>query len=797
MSDYPLSISLFEHLRAHFGERFPVIRCTKMTLVHLSHTLEDIVLRERIPALLFTGFQESGHWRKETARYRALADVAQQVCIFAGRMPPEDSHERTLHVRLVGDDPLRQEWFLCILSERMSVVLCGQDQAVPAAEEALRQFDTLWTFDPDAINEVLDLLERVIGHYRPERLSSLQEARRALPPIQPDPRLVTELTRQMIEFEEILNRQAQEEIQERIRVQADLRRRLAQRAVVAEISQFALAGQKPERLIQRMVDQVADLFRCDYCVYYEYQEAENVFQRWYSVGSKSFWGERIPAQALAPYISLTYEGDRYLTYTGEAGEDPLLGAFNGLTGKIQRALVSVPGRNAMHGILILGIHGDSSEQLPQESHFLNTLTNVYSLYLERYEFEVNLQQAYADLRATNSQLERASRAKDEFLAAMSHELRTPLNAILGLTEAMIEEVYGFINDRQHTSLQNIHESGQHLLSLINDILDISKIEAGKYTLELDMLDVESICQASLRLIRQGAQRKRLNLSLEIEPKARMVYADPRALKQILVNLLSNATKFTPEGGRIGLRVQTSSEQGQITFAVWDEGIGIAEEDLSRLFKPFVQLDSSLAREYSGTGLGLSLLHRLVTLHQGSVRVESSPGQGSTFSITLPWDDSLTYAQPIRSESIPNLPQPPSAQKDVDSSAPHGRQILLVEDNKTNVLMFSDFLQTLGYDVLVAWNGQEALNLVRSFLPDLILTDIQMPGLDGIEVIRRLRQNRTLETIPIVAVTSLAMPGDKQRCLDAGADYYLSKPVSLKQLRQLLRGQLTRAGLRER
>jgi signal transduction histidine kinase/DICT domain-containing protein/ActR/RegA family two-component response regulator len=763
-----------------------------MTLVHLSHALEDIVLRERIPALLFTGFQESGHWRKETARYRALAEVAQQVCIFAGRMPPEDSNERTLHVRLMGDDPLRQEWFLCILSERMSVVLCGQDQAVPAGEEALRQFDTLWTFDPEAINEVLDLMEQVIGHYRPERLAPLQEARRTLPPIQPDPKLVTELTRQMIEFEEILNRKAQEEIQERTRIQADLRQRLAQRAVIAELSQLALTGQQPEQMIRHMVEQVAQIFGCDYSAYYEYKDEEDVFQLWYAVGKQPLWSERIPAQDLS--LPSTPEANRYLLYTGDGAEDPLLRGIEKVEGDIQRALVSVPGRNAIHGLLLLGIRNLEPRRLPQESHFLNTVTNVYTLYLERYEFEMNLQKAYADLRATNSELERASRAKDEFLAAMSHELRTPLNAILGLTEAMIEEVYGFINDRQHTSLHNIHESGQHLLSLINDILDISKIEAGKYTIEADMLDVESICQASLRLIRQNAQRKGLKMSLEIDPQASMVYADPRAMKQILVNLLSNAAKFTPEGGKFGLKVQASPEKAQITFAVWDEGIGIAEEDLPRLFKPFVQLDSSLAREYSGTGLGLSLLHRLVTLHQGSVAVESRPGQGSTFSFTLPWSEAVRY--PLPNGGTPQWPSPDSrpAQDDSQSAGADGRQVLLVEDNKINVLMFSDFLRTLGYQVVVAWNGHEALDLVRSFLPDLILMDIQMPGLDGMEAIRRLRMNKILEQIPIIAVTSLAMPGDKQRCLDAGADYYMSKPVSLKQLRHLLMGYPTRAGL---
>jgi len=200
-----LPLSLFELVRAEAGQTILPLRCTKATLVHVSHTLEDIVLRNQLPALLFTGFQESSHWREETERYRALAEVAQQVCIFAGGNLPPESSASQLHVTLRGDDPLRQEWFVVILSERFAVILCGQDQHAPAQEEALRQFDTLWSFDPPLINRVLDRLEEVIANYRPERLAALQQARRTYPPIVPDPVLVTEFTSEIIRFEEHLH----------------------------------------------------------------------------------------------------------------------------------------------------------------------------------------------------------------------------------------------------------------------------------------------------------------------------------------------------------------------------------------------------------------------------------------------------------------------------------------------------------------------------------------------------------------------------------------------------------------
>jgi signal transduction histidine kinase len=201
----PLPLSLFALLREQFGENLPLLRCTKATLVHLSHTIEDLVLANRLPALLFTGFQESSHWRKETERYRALAEVAQQVCIFAGGNLPPESSASQLHVVLGGDDPLRQEWFLALLSEEFAVLLCGQDQHIGAKSEALRQFDTIFTFDPQVIDQVLDRLEQVIGQYRPERLAQLQAARRTFPPSTPKPEIISHFTREMIRFEEQLH----------------------------------------------------------------------------------------------------------------------------------------------------------------------------------------------------------------------------------------------------------------------------------------------------------------------------------------------------------------------------------------------------------------------------------------------------------------------------------------------------------------------------------------------------------------------------------------------------------------
>ena len=523
----------------------------------------------------------------------------------------------------------------------------------------------------------------------------------------------------------------------------------------------------------------------------------------------------------------------------------------------------------------------------------------------------------ADLSIANAELARANRMKDEFLASMSHELRTPLTAILGVSEALQENVYGPMNENQLKSLRTVEESGRHLLALINDILDVSKIEADELKLEIEQVFVKSICQSSLQLIKQNAQKKRLRVSSSIDSAVTTLQADQRRLKQILVNLLSNAVKFTPEGGEIGLEVVGDVEQEAVRFIVWDTGIGIPQKQMPRLFQPFVQLNSSLSRQYTGTGLGLALVHRLVDMHSGSVLVESEVGKGSRFTVSLPWsgstetvkmveevelggtdalelspvnralivDDSRSAAEQVarylaelgvdsvvhdRGEGavdraldvqpdliILNILLPDltgwdvltqlkaeplthdipviiissmdDRQRGLELGAaeylvkPISRQqfqqrlsevlpvqatesaalveivdegsgteeplILLAEDNENSINTVSDYLLAAGYRVIVARDGKEVVQRAREEGPDLILMDIQMSGMDGLEAIRRIRGNADLADVPIIALTALAMPGDCERCLEAGANDYISKPFSLKGLARTIRAHL--------
>lgn len=373
-----------------------------------------------------------------------------------------------------------------------------------------------------------------------------------------------------------------------------------------------------------------------------------------------------------------------------------------------------------------------------------------------------------------TELERALRAKDEFLASMSHELRTPLNAILGLSESLAEHVAGPLNEKQQRYVKTISESGNHLLSLINDILDLARIESGQVVLNISEVDLQQVCQASLRMINQMAHKKEQEVTLEIEDGIDFIWVDERRLKQILVNLLSNAVKFTPAGGKLGLQVKGSLKEKSVMFIVWDNGIGISENDLKRLFQPFVQLNSSLSREAPGTGLGLALVAQMARLHGGSVRVESQVDEGSRFIVTLPWEPAIATDAELRMKSTGKF-------RAIRPEAKDRPIILLIEDTKEATAMVTDYLQMAGYQVLTAREALTGMELAKRTRPDLILMDIHLPGMDGLEATRRLRADPDFRTLPIIALTALAMPGDRERCLAAGATDYVTKPVSLKKL----------------
>jgi len=391
-------------------------------------------------------------------------------------------------------------------------------------------------------------------------------------------------------------------------------------------------------------------------------------------------------------------------------------------------------------------------------------------------------QVEEQLQQTNAALARATRLKDEFLANMSHELRTPLNAILGMTEILLEEVFGILNEPQTKLLRTADSSAHHLLSLINDILDVAKIESGQIQLECTSIPVEMLCASSIAFIKEQAVKKSIQLETKFSLNLPNLFVDQRRICQVLINLLTNAVKFTLEGGKVTLAVSRLSgskdiaQQNYLRIAVIDTGIGISPENISKLFQPFVQIDSALNRQYTGTGLGLALVKQIVELHGGQVGLTSQLGVGSCFTIDLPCEP---MAIPDPESTIPTIPNQSIAPRIPLSHSSH--LILLAEDNQANIDTLKTYLEFKGYRLLLAKNGQEAIKQAQAEHPDLILMDIQMPGMDGIEAIQHIRRDVNLVNVPIIAVTALAMTGDRERCLAAGANDYLSKPFKLKEL----------------
>jgi PAS domain S-box-containing protein len=390
--------------------------------------------------------------------------------------------------------------------------------------------------------------------------------------------------------------------------------------------------------------------------------------------------------------------------------------------------------------------------------------------------------AEAQLQKINEKLLHATKLKDEFLANMSHELRTPLNSILGMTEGLQEGVFGSVNEQQIKALQTVERSGTHLLELINDILDVAKIESGQIEFDYTLVSVSYLCQSSLAFVKQQAMKKRIHLEIELPQNLPDILVDERRIRQVLINLLNNAVKFTLEGGHIILEVTQLppspdfSLERFLRIAVIDTGIGIAPENIKKLFQPFIQIDSALNRQYAGTGLGLTLVKQITELHGGRVGLTSELGVGSCFMIDLPYkSDSLEIAIDKQTSTTPTLISP------LTNQAIPNPLILIADDNEANISTVSNYLEAKGYRLLVARNGKEAVDLATAQYPDLILMDIQMPVMDGLEATKQIRLDPKLINIPIIALTALAMTGDREKCLEVGVNEYLTKPFKLKVL----------------
>lgn len=469
-----------------------------------------------------------------------------------------------------------------------------------------------------------------------------------------------------------------------------------------------------------------------------------------------------------------------------------------IRGRLLGAVLMTTGICGTHfiGLAGLTIVPDGSIVIPQDTlvivWFAIALTTVVLLILGLGivgnlvdQHIQDIEATKRDLEATAGLAESANRAKSEFIATMSHELRTPLNAVIGFSEMMMHEVFGPLGHQNYKEYAtDIHDSGSHLLEVINDILDISKAEAGALTLTEGTVDCQQLIVASCRLLRPRLEKSELNLSIMIPDRMPLLRADARMVKQIILNLLTNAVKFTPPLGSIGVEVTADRETGFV-IAISDTGVGIAKGDLDRVRQPFVQVDSALNRRHEGTGLGLSLVDMMMRQHGGFLELNSEQGKGTTARVLFPatrmvWSvahvgDAIAAVDfsSASKMSASEVAMPLAAKPAGTSDKP---RLLVVEDDGDLRDLLRRMLERAGFDTVGAGNGREALLQLNVEQIDLLITDIAMPEMDGVELMRVVKRDRP--DLPIIALSGVEDVMEYRRiAAHLGARVALRKPVN--------------------
>ena len=536
---------------------------------------------------------------------------------------------------------------------------------------------------------------------------------------------------------------------------AELGRKVDQLEALAEVGEAISSTLVADEVLTTIVTHAVELSDTDGGSLMEFDEATGLFRVRTAYGTSADVIDALRGAEI--HIDRTWVGRA--ASTREVLQIPDLDAEPGpldphlavLHGSGWRSLVAIPLVRPDRVVGALVVRRKSTGSFSDET------CDLLTAFASQSAVALTNARLYQQLEQQSVALAEASRHKSEFLASMSHELRTPLNAVIGFSEVLLERMFGDLNERQEDYLEDIHSAGRHLLALLGDILDLSKIEAGRMELDLTTFPIDDILVQALSLVRERAALHGIRLTLEAAAGLGLVTADELRLKQVLLNLLSNAVKFTPDGGSIVVRAWRDAEEVDVT--VTDTGIGIAPADQERIFDSFQQGERS-ASSSEGTGLGLTLSRRIVELHGGRLWLTSTPGDGSTFGISVPQPDADRAAG--------------GEVWMVDDGSLTGPTVVVIEDDPRSAELVELHLRAAGLRAVGASTGEQGLDLVRAEDPVAVVLDIHLPGMDGWEVLTALKSDPTTADVPVVVVS---VEPERGRGFALGATEYLVKPVS--------------------
>jgi PAS domain S-box-containing protein len=584
----PNQVSLYQVLRQQLGDRLPSVRFTKTTLIHLSHALEDIVLQEQLPALMLVGFQESLHWQQETGRYTQLTDTTHQIYIFSGTPLTTPILPGILPIELQADDPLRDEWYIVILCKQFSIMLCALDVQNLTADEEEREFETLWSFEPEVVMLALDTLQQVVQRYCPEENLHFQAIREACLPITVNTDLVSRLTLELLRFEDHLN--------QRLRQSLNL---------------IAESEERFKQVITSIPYQV-------YMLELNEVNSDDISFMYHSPNFTDLTG--YPVTRLSDLSNfwanhLVHPEDRR---TGKAQFDRLR---QGLDSTVEYRIIRASGEEVWVQ--------DSARSLPGSSPGKRQIYGIINDITGRRRLEEALR-TEEKLRLELSQERELNVLKNSLMTTLSHEFRTPLAAILSASE-LIERYGDRLSAEEYSRrLGIIREQIQHLSGMLDDINKVIHTNTTRLNFDPIPADLHRLLEETIEII-QHARRSTHEFMLTITGDNRLILLDHKLMRQILVNLLDNAVKYSPAGGQV--LVYLSYEATHVRLQISDTGIGIPSADQAMIFEPFHRAIN--VGMINGTGLGLKIVHDYVDLHRGHVSCHSVEGQGTTFTVLLP------------------------------------------------------------------------------------------------------------------------------------------------------------------